>query len=345
MAAKQFTLKQLSLLLDAEMHGDGDKLICSLASPANATADEICFLADDKYLAQVESTLAGVVIVRERHLASCPAAALVVDDPYLAFAKCSVLFDDAPAYEPAVHPTAVVDSTAVLGDAVHVGAHAVIEAGVVLADGVSIAAGCFVGERTTIGAGTQLKANVTLYHNVVIGRSCIIHSGAVIGSDGFGFAPQATGWQRIAQLGRVVIGDNVSIGSNGTIDRGALDDTVIGNGVIIDNIVHIAHNVVIGDMTAIAGCVGIAGSVNIGRRCILAGGVSIAGHLTIADGAQISGRTVVTKSIKSAGSYSSGTPMLETPAWRRSAVRVGQLDKLFERVKDLEKGAKALAKS
>jgi len=337
MSSQSYTLKQLSLLLDAELKGDGEVVIDSLSSPLTATAEQICFLSDDKYRRQIENTQAGAVILQAKNLDLCPTSALVVKDPYLAFAKCSVLFDDTPQTTAGIHPSAVIDSTAIIGKDVSIAANVVIEARASVADNAIIGAGCYIGHDAVVGQGTRLHPNATLYHKTIVGSVCTIHSGAVIGGDGFGFAPTKQGWQRIAQLGRVVIGDNVSVGSNSTIDRGALDDTLIGNDVIIDNLVHIGHNTTVGDLTAIAGCSGIAGSVNIGKRCIIAGGVGVSGHLDIADGVHISGRTVVSKSIKSSGSYSSGSPMLETGLWRRSAVRVGQLDKLFDRVKQLEK--------
>ncbi|CAH0990703.1 UDP-3-O-(3-hydroxymyristoyl)glucosamine N-acyltransferase [Sinobacterium norvegicum] len=337
MSVRHYTLAELAGLLEAELIGDGAIVATGLANPGQAQACQITFISDEKYLADLSQSQAAAVIMKAEHTDYYAGARLLVKNPYLAFAKASVLFDDAPVRQPGVAASSIVDATASLGDNVSIGANAVIEAGVVLADNVVVGAGCVVSEGCEIGANTLLHANVTLYHKVVVGQHCTLHSGSVIGADGFGFAPTAEGWHRIAQLGGVVIGNHVSIGCNSTIDRGALGSTEIHDHVIIDNLVHIGHNCSIGEGTAIAGCAGIAGSVTIGRRCIIAGGVGISGHLTIADGVQVSGRTVVSKSIKQSGSFSSGSPMLETSAWRRSAVRVSQLDKLFERVKKIEK--------
>jgi UDP-3-O-[3-hydroxymyristoyl] glucosamine N-acyltransferase len=340
MSLRDYTLAQLALLLEAELVGDGAIVVGGLANPEQATAAQLSFISDEKYLPALAQCRAGAVIIKSEHREHFAGACLLVKNPYLAFAKASVLFDDAPVRNSGIAASATVAESATIGRDVYIGPHAVIEAEVVLSDNAVIGAGCVVGAGSVIGENTLLHANVTLYHKVIVGQHCTIHSGAVIGADGFGFAPTVAGWHRIAQLGSVSIGSHVSIGCNSTIDRGALGDTQIGDHVIIDNLVHIGHNCIIGEGTAIAGCAGIAGSVTIGRRCIIAGGVGISGHLSIADGVQVSGRTVVSKSIKQSGSFSSGSPMLETSAWRRSAVRVSQLEKLFARVKKIEKSLK-----
>jgi UDP-3-O-[3-hydroxymyristoyl] glucosamine N-acyltransferase len=235
-----------------------------------------------------------------------------------------------------IHPSAVIDPSARIAASATVGAYCVIGADVVIGENTVLGAHCVVGAGCIIGARSFFHANVTLYHHVVLGNNVVIHGGAVIGADGFGFAPDGQRWQKIHQLGGVVIGDNVDIGANTCIDRGALDDTVIGNNVIIDNLVQIAHNVKIGNGTAIAACVGIAGSTEIGQHCTIAGAVGIVGHLRIADRVHITAKSLVTGSISKSGSYSSGTALTETKAWRKNAVRFSQLDALFQRVRALE---------
>ena len=218
-----------------------------------------------------------------------------------------------------------------------IGANAVISAGVVLGDGVQIGAGCFVGEGASIGKGSLLWANVTLYHKVQLGQRCIVHSGAVLGSDGFGFANDAGRWEKIAQIGRVVIHDDVDIGANTTIDRGALDDTLIGFGVKLDNQIQIAHNVTVGDHSAMAGCVGVAGSTSIGARCTVGGAAMIFGHLNIADGTHVSGASVVMSSIKEPGAYTGIFPLQQHKDWEKTAVTLKQLVKLRTELRELKK--------
>ena len=302
----------------------------SIGSLANANESQLGFLADSNYIAHLANSQAGAVLVKEQFCDQVPkhSVALVVASPYLAYASASQLFEPKVAIN-TIHPTASIAASADI------------------ASGVTIGAFCVVGEQVTIGTGSCLKAHVVIEANthigdyclfepqVVIGHDCIIgnhvrlHAGAIIGSEGFGFAPTAdpssSGWERIAQLGRVIIGNHVRIGSNTCVDRGAIDDTIIGNHVIIDNLVQIAHNVHIGDGTAIAANTGIAGSTTIGKRCIIGGAVGITGHTTITDDVTLSGMTMVTKSISVAGSYSSGTAAMPTAKWRRAAVRFRQL--------------------
>ena len=294
--------------------------VCSLDSPK---ADTIGFLTQSRYRKLLEGTTATAVILREEELEYCPVAALVCDNPYATYARVTVLFAPTSDAE-AIHPTAVIDPSATLGEGVTVGAHAVIGAGV------------------NIGAGSRIYANVSIYHDCIIGKNAVIHSGAVIGSDGFGFANEAGSWVKIHQLGRVVIGDDVEIGANTSIDRGAIDDTVIGNNVIIDNQVQVAHNVRIGDHSAIAGCVGIAGSAVIGSHCALGGGAGILGHLEIVDGVTVTAMSLVTNSIKQPGVYSSGTPLEPKAQWQKNYVRFKQLDDMSRRIRALEKELKQL---
>ncbi len=336
-----YSLAQLATQFDLELRGDGQISLSGLATLQDADSDELSFLASANYAKYLTSTQAGAVILSAEFADTYSGNCLVSSNPYLAFAQISALFDQAPVIEAGIHSCAVVHDSARVDLLASVAAGTVIEAGVVIAAGVRIGANCVVGADTVIGENTLLHASVTLAHGVTIGQNCIIHSGAVIGADGFGFAPQriesGTQWVKIFQLGAVVVGDRVEIGANTTIDRGALGDTVIGDGVKIDNQCQIAHNVTIGDNTAIASATAIAGSANLGSNCTIAGCVGIVGHIDIADGVHITGMSMVSKSIASAGSYSSGMPMMETAQWRKNAVRVRQLDKMANRIKRLEK--------
>ncbi len=333
----EFTLSELATTLDCEMQGNGDTIITSLGTVENAKAGQICFIANKQYIKHLASTSASAAIVSPQLLEQCSVPALVTKDPYGAYAKLSILFDDAPPATKGISPQAVVSNGAIVAASASVAAMAVIEAGAEIGEGAVIGAGCYLGENSTVGSNTKLYPNVSVYHKVKIGSDCLLHSGVVIGSDGFGFAPTANGWQRIAQVGAVVIGDRVSIGANTTIDRGAIEDTVIGDDVIIDNQCQIAHNVVIGNKTAIAGASAIAGSTTIGQRCVIAGGVGIVGHIEITDGVTVTARTLVTKSITEKGSYSAGTPMMPTTDWRKAASVFKRLRSLLSRVDALEK--------
>lgn len=266
----------------------------------------------------------------------------MIADPYLAYARISHLFDPKPKAAAGIHPTAVVAEDAFVDAAASVGAYAVIESGAHIAAGVTIGAHCFIGARSTIGEGGWLAPRVTLYHDVRIGQRVVIQSGAVLGGEGFGFANEKGVWQKIAQIGGVTIGDDVEIGVNTAIDRGAMDDTRIGNGVKLDNQIQIAHNVQVGDHTAMAACVGISGSAKIGKHCMLAGGVGLVGHIEICDGVFITGMTMVTRSITEPGSYSSGTAIQPAAEWRKSAARIRQLDDMARRLQQLEKIVEAV---
>ena len=337
-----YSLAELAEYLDAELNGEANCQVSGLASLTDAGESDISFLSDPKYSTALQTTRAGAVIVTADQADNVPGNALVSANPYLGFAKLSRLFDNRPVVPQGIHPSAHVADEAIVADSACVGPNVVIQAGAVIGERVEIGAGCFVGAGTQIGDGSILAANVTIYHGVVIGARAVVHSAAVIGADGFGFANHQGRWEKIAQLGGVKIGDDVEIGANTTIDRGALQDTVIGDGVKIDNLVMVAHNVQIGSHTAIAACVGISGSTEIGRNCMIAGGVGLAGHLTVCDGVFITGMTLVSGSITEPGSYSSGTSMMPTPQWRKSSVRFKQLDDLARQVKQLEKEIKQL---
>ena len=295
-----------------------------------ANSKQLSFLSNPHYLSSLANTQAGAVLITAEHRNEVPndAIALIVAVPYLAYASASQLFALQRSAS-GIHSTAVIADSAVIGNQVTIGPFCVIGEQVQIGDGCVLDAHVVVEENTTIGTDAVIKPQVVIGHDCIIGHHVRLHAGVTIGSEGFGFAPTSdpsvTGWERIAQLGRVVIGDHVRIGSQTCIDRGAIDDTIIGNHVIIDNLVQVAHNVRIGDGTAIAAHTGIAGSTSIGKRCIIGGAVGITGHINITDDVMLSGMTMVTKSITNAGSYSSGTAAMPTANWRRAAVRFRQL--------------------
>lgn len=333
-----YTLTELAEQVDAQLIGDAACSIVSIATLENAGSGQLSFLSNSKYRKFLAETSASAVLITADDVAFLApgVSAMVVKDPYVAFARVAQLLDSTPAAASGVHPTAVIDASVVLGARVAVGANAVIAAGAVLGDDVQIGAGCFIGEQAMIAEGSRLWANVTVYHRVAMGKRCIVHSGAVIGADGFGFANERGNWVKIPQTGIVMIGDDCEIGANTTIDRGAIENTVIGNNVIIDNQCQIAHNVSIGDHTAIAGCTVVAGSTKIGRYCIIGGAAVINGHIDICDGAHISGMAMVMKPITEKGVYTSGIPATTNAEWRRNTVKLRQIDQLYQRVKQLE---------
>lgn len=333
----QLTLADLASKLNATLNGDGNTVIQAVQTLQHAQAGEISFLANPSYRSQLATTQASAVIVAEKLAAEAPCATLVVANPYYAFALVTQLFDNRPQPSQRIHPSAVVAATAQLGEGVSVGVNAVIGEHCVIGRNCEIGAGTVIGDHSLLGDNCLLHANVTLYHNVVLGQRVTIHSGTVIGADGFGFAPNAGKWEKIAQLGGVEIGNDVEIGANTCIDRGALDNTLIGNNVILDNQIQIAHNVSIGDGTAIAACTGISGSTKIGKNCTIAGGVGINGHIEIADGVHLAGMAMISGSITQSGAYASGTSYMPYHEWRKNAVRFRQLDSLAKRIKQLEK--------
>ena len=308
-------LADLAQQLDAQVHGDGDLVITGIASMHSAEPSQITFLSNSRYQEQLATCNAGAVVLTEADLPFCKSAAPVVKNPYLTYARMAQIMDTTPQPAQDIAPSAVISPQATLGENVSIGANAVIESGVVLGDNVVIGAGCFIGKNTHIGAGSRLWANVSVYHEVVIGQNCLIQSGTVIGADGFGYANDRGNWIKIPQLGSVHIGDRVEIGACTTIDRGALDNTIIGNGVIIDNQCQIAHNVVIGDNTAVAGGVIMAGSLKVGRYCMIGGASVINGHMEICDKVTITGMGMVMRPITEPG-Y---TP----PVFRYNPIRFG----------------------
>lgn len=336
------TARLLADRLDAELGGNEqawDTPLEQLAALEEARPGSLAFLANRQYASYLADSQATAILLKPDLVDQAPAfaALIVVADPYLAYAQVSHCFSREPAPSGQVDSSATVAGDAVLGAGVSVGARAVIGPGVVIGDASDIGAGAVLEAGVQIGRNTRIMANVTLRHAVVLGDDCRVQPGAVIGSDGFGFAPDQGHWQRIAQLGTVRIGNRVDIGANVTIDRGAIKDTCIEDDVIIDNLVQVAHNVVVGQATAIAAQVGIAGSTALGAGCTVGGQAGFAGHIDIAAGSHFTGQAMVTKSIPDAGVYSSGWPVQPSREWRRTVARLRQLDQYEQRLKSLEK--------
>ncbi|MFK3819558.1 UDP-3-O-(3-hydroxymyristoyl)glucosamine N-acyltransferase [Pseudomonas sp. NPDC089407] len=331
------TLGQLAEALGATLKGPEALQITGLATLQEAGPGQLSFLANPQYRKYLDNCQAGAVLLKAADAESFAGNALIVADPYQAYARISHLFDPKPKAVAGIHPSAVVAEDAQVDASASIGPFAVIESGARIEAGVSIGAQCFIGARCVVGEGGWLAPRVTLYHDVTIGKRVVIQSGAVIGGEGFGFANEKGIWRKIAQIGGVTIGDDVEIGVNTAVDRGALSDTRIGDGVKLDNQIQIAHNVQIGDHTAMAACVGISGSTRIGKHCMLAGGVGLVGHIDVCDNVFISGMTMVTRSITEPGSYSSGTAMQPLADWRKSAARIRQLDDMAKRLQQLEK--------
>ncbi len=344
MSLNSYSLGELAELVGGEVKGDAHTKISGLATLQNASSEQLSFLANPAYEKFLAETKAAAVIVSSKFVDSCSSHALVHENPYLAYAKLSHLWDINSSQDKlsfTIHPTAVIHPSAKIEANVQIDAGVVISKGVTIQSGAIIGANSVIGSDSIIGENTRLYASVTIYHGVSIGNHCIIHSGVIIGSDGFGFAPVNGEWLKISQLGGVVVEDSVEIGANTTIDRGALDNTVIERGVILDNQIQVAHNVRIGQNTAIAACSAIAGSTVIGKNCIIGGASGIAGHLTITDGVHITAMTMVIKSLTEPGVYSSGTGVQPNAKWRKSIARLRQLDKMADRIKRLELALKA----
>lgn len=334
-----FSLETLAEQIGAKLEPSAAALqpVYGVATLEAARAGHIGFYANSLYRNALQTTQAAAVIISPKEQALCPVPVLLMDNPYLGYALAARLFNPPPSIPASRDPSAWISPEAQLADNVSVGPHALIEAGACLAEGVIIGAGCVIERGVTVGANSELRPRVTLCRDTQIGTRVLIHPGVVIGSDGFGFANDQGRWVKVPQLGRVIIGDDVEIGANTTIDRGALDDTRIENGAKLDNQIQIAHNVVVGEHTAIAGCVGIAGSTHIGRRCMIGGGVGIVGHITIVDDVYISGGSVVLQGIDEAGLYSSGSPLQLNKDWHKNYLRFKQLNEFARRLSQLEK--------
>lgn len=330
-AGPQFSAGEIAGRFGLQLRGDSSVRLRSVGTLADASPDQLAFLANPRYRSQLAASRAGVVVLREADAAETSATVLIAEDPYAAYARIAALFQRAPVHAPGIHPSAVidptarVDATASVGPLVVVGARTVIDAGAV------VGPGCVIGEDCTVGESAWLISRVTLVDRVRLGRRVRVHPGAVLGADGFGIAMDAGQWIKVPQLGGVVIGDDCEIGANTTIDRGAIGDTVLAEDVRLDNQIQVGHNVQIGAHTAMAGCVAVAGSTRIGRNCLIGGGAGFVGHIDICDGVSVTAMSLVTRSITRPGQYSSGTPLMENHLWRRSAARFRQLDTLFRR--------------
>jgi len=332
-----WTVQTLAERLGVPFRGDGGQSLVRVSSLAAADHQSLTFLSRSAFNEQLAETAAGAVILSPDLAGAAPCAVLLSNNPYATYARAAQLLHPPMEMAPGIQPGAHVDTGAEVDPRAHVGANAVVGAGARIGAGAIIGAGASVGPRAVVGEGSRLGANSVLAHDCVLGARCRVQPGAVIGSDGFGFARDGDEWIAIPQTGRVIVGDDVEIGANTTIDRGSLEDTVLGDGVILDNQIQIAHNVRIGDHTAMAGCVGVAGSARIGRRCTVGGAAVILGHLEVCDDVHVTAMSLVTKSITLPGTYSSGTPLQSNADWRRSAARFRQLDQLARRVADLEK--------
>lgn len=336
----EYTLAELAARCGGEVRGDGGVRLRSVATIQNAGPGSIAFLANPHYRRFLATTAASALILTPADAAECALPALLTPNPYLLYARVATILAPAPVMRSGVHPAAHVDPAARVAADAWVGPGAVVEADAEIGPRASIGPNCVVMEGARVGEASQLVASVTLCHRVTLGKRALLHPGAVIGGDGFGFAPDKAGWVKVPQLGSVRIGDDVEIGANTTVDRGALEDTVIEDGVKLDNQIQVGHNVRIGAHTAIAGCTGVAGSTVIGKRCMIAGGIGIAGHLDICDDVVITAFTLVSHSITQPGTYSGSLPMDSVQQWRKNSVRFRQLDAIARRVADMEKKLK-----
>jgi UDP-3-O-[3-hydroxymyristoyl] glucosamine N-acyltransferase len=337
MSAINFTVAELAERFGLSFSGDGARVIDGVGTLAGAGPSQLSFLSNSKYTTQLAAARAGVVVLREENLADCPTAALVARDPYVAYARIAALFERLPAAPAGIHPGAVVAAGAQVSASASIGPGCVIADGVVIGDGVVLGPHCIIGEDCTVGAQSRLVARVTLVTRVTLGQRVLVHPGAVIGSDGFGLAFDRDHWVKLPQLGGVRIGDDCEIGANTTIDRGALEDTVLEEDVRLDNQIQIAHNVHVGAHTAMAGCAAVAGSAKIGRYCMIGGNAGVLGHLELVDRVTITAKSLVTHSIREPGEYSSGVPLQDNRQWRKNAARFKHLDEYARRLSALEK--------
>ncbi|MCH8301741.1 MAG: UDP-3-O-(3-hydroxymyristoyl)glucosamine N-acyltransferase [Proteobacteria bacterium] len=333
------SLGELAVQFGCELVGDPAARVSRVATLANADSESLSFFANKAYRDELRQTTAAAVLVHPDDASDCPVNALLADDPYLAYARIADVLYPFPDLAAGIHKSAVVASSARVPDSVQVSANVVVEDDCVIGDQVFIGPGVVIGPRCTIGAGTRLLANVTLVQDVQMGGRCIVHPGAVIGSDGFGNAMSDGGWVKVPQVGGVRIGNDVEIGANTTIDRGAIDDTVIENGVRLDNLIQIAHNVQIGEHTAMAAYTGISGSTIIGKRCMFAGRSGTVGHINICDDVVIGGLSMVSKDIREPGFYAASFAAEKAGNWKRKVARFRRLGALAKRVRALEKSA------
>ena len=336
MNAPVFAASELAQRFGLELRGD-DRVVHGVGTLAGASPEQLGFLANSRYRAQLAETAAGVVVLRAEDAEARAGTALIARDPYVAFANIAALFERKPVRTTGIHPTAVVDASAQVDPAAHVGPHVSIGARSRIGAGAGIGPGCVIGDDCEVGEGCELVARVTLVTRVRLGKRVLIHSGAVLGADGFGIAMDHCRWIKVPQLGGVLVGDDCEIGANTTIDRGAMGDTVLEEDVRLDNQIQVGHNVRIGAHTAMAGCSAVAGSAGIGRHCLIGGGAGVLGHLDVCDRVVITAMSLVTHSIREPGEYSSGTPLMDNRRWRKSAARFKQLDDIARRTRPGDK--------
>ncbi len=323
--AQTITSGDLVKKLGGELIGDSNILINSVASLESAHQNSISFFNNPRYSDLLRNTKAAVVIVNRESLSFRTGVSIVIDNPYLYFAKVSQLLNPSKSLKKEVHKSAIIHPSCKLGQDIYIGPNVVIDENVSIDDGVVIHAGSMIEADSVIGKASVIHPHVVIKANTVIGKNCTLYAGCVIGSDGFGYAKDDSKWLAIPQIGRVILGDNVDIGSNSTIDRGALDDTIISSGVKVDNLVQIGHNCMIGENTIIAGCVGIAGSAKIGKNCAIGGAAMILGHLSITDDVTISPGSMITRSIKTSGTYTALMPFQDHEAWLKTAAKIRRL--------------------
>jgi len=333
------SLGQLAAEFGCELIGDPSVSVSGVATLSNAGAGHLSFFANKAYRDELRRTQAAAVLLRSADADDCPVAALIIDDPYLTYARIAAILHPEPAVVAGIHGSAVVSATAAVSLSAEISAHATISDDAMIGDDVLVGPGVVVGPRCRVGKGSRLLANATLVQDVTLGERCIVHPGAVVGADGFGHAMGEVGWVKVPQLGGVRIGNDVEIGANTTIDRGAIEDTVLEDGVRLDNLVQIAHNVHVGAHTAMAAFVGVSGSTIIGERCMLAGRVGVVGHANICDDVIVGGAAVVSKDITEPGFYSGSFMAEKDRDWKRRVAHFRRIGDLARRVKALERAA------
>jgi len=336
-----YHLGDLAERFDCQLHGDADTRITTVCTLQGGRSEAISFLANSRYYPHLATTQASAVILKPEDVSKSPVPALAHSNPYACYARVATLLSQEPDPQVSdIHPSAAIHETATLGANVTIGPNCFIDENVTIGDNCYIGPNIVISMGVQIGEAGKLHSNISVYQDCVIGKRAILHAGVVIGADGFGIAQDNGEWVKVPQLGRVLIGDDVEIGASTTVDRGAIEDTVIEDGVKLDNQIQIGHNVRIGAHTAIAGCSGVAGSATIGKRCTIGGMAVVLGHLELADDVHITAQSMVTKSIKEPGVYSSSTPLQPNSRWRRNYARIGQLDEIAKRLNKLDKTIK-----
>ncbi len=335
-AARSYTLRELAEACDGEVVGDPHVLIRGVGTLQQAVAGDVTFLTNSLYRDLLRDTCASAVILGPEDRNATELPRIISANPYACYARVAQRLFPMPTALPGTHPSAVVDPTAQVSPTASIGPQATVGAGAVIGPAVVVGPGCVVGDRVVLDEGVRLYPRAVIYPDCRIGARSILHAGTVIGADGFGMARDATGWVKIPQVGRVVIGADVEIGANTTVDRGAIEDTVIEDGVKLDNQIQIAHNCRVGAHTVIAGCTGISGSTHIGRNCRIGGGVGMVGHLEICDGVTVSGFSLITKSITKPGVYTSSIPSQPHRVWMETLANLRALPQWVQKLKAIE---------